>query len=412
MMVPKLRFEGFNKNWAVKKLENVFSFKNGLNASKEMYGKGIKFINVLDIINNEKITFDVIQESVEATNEQISAYQVRQGDIVFQRSSETRDEVGQANVYADSETVLFGGFVIRARPLININSTFLNFQLKTDALRKDITQRSGGSTRYNIGQDSLGKVTAFFPEIREQEKIANFLSSVDEKMALLNKQYELLCQYKKGLMQKIFSQEVRFKDKNGRGFPKWTMRIFSDFFTIGSSKRVLQDDWVNEGVPFYRTRELVSLSKKKKFKSEIFITEDNYTYLKDKYGVPAVGDFLVSGVGTLGVIYQVKNDNPFYFKDGNVLWFKKNNEISSDFFYHVFNSPKVLRQIVDHAAITTVGTYTIENAKKTKFMCPSLEEQTKIANLLSAMDDKITTKKAELDKLKSWKQGLLQKMFV
>lgn len=257
-MVPKLRFEGFNKNWAVKKLENVFSFKNGLNASKEMYGKGIKFINVLDIINNEKITFDVIQESVEATNEQISAYQVRQGDIVFQRSSETRDEVGQANVYADSETVLFGGFVIRARPLININSTFLNFQLKTDALRKDITQRSGGSTRYNIGQDSLGKVTAFFPEIREQEKIANFLSSVDEKMALLNKQYELLCQYKKGLMQKIFSQEVRFKDKNGRGFPKWTMRIFSDFFTIGSSKRVLQDDWVNEGVPFYRTRELVS----------------------------------------------------------------------------------------------------------------------------------------------------------
>ncbi|EPM0083264.1 restriction endonuclease subunit S [Enterobacter hormaechei] len=411
-MVPKLRFEGFNKNWAVKKLENVFSFKNGLNASKEMYGKGIKFINVLDIINNEKITFDVIQESVEATNEQISAYQVRQGDIVFQRSSETRDEVGQANVYADSETVLFGGFVIRARPLININSTFLNFQLKTDALRKDITQRSGGSTRYNIGQDSLGKVTAFFPEIREQEKIANFLSSVDEKMALLNKQYELLCQYKKGLMQKIFSQEVRFKDKNGRGFPKWTMRIFSDFFTIGSSKRVLQDDWVNEGVPFYRTRELVSLSKKKKFKSEIFITEDNYTYLKDKYGVPAVGDFLVSGVGTLGVIYQVKNDNPFYFKDGNVLWFKKNNEISSDFFYHVFNSPKVLRQIVDHAAITTVGTYTIENAKKTKFMCPSLEEQTKIANLLSAMDDKITTKKAELDKLKSWKQGLLQKMFV
>ena len=411
-MVPKLRFEGFNKNWAVKKLENVFSFKNGLNASKEMYGKGIKFINVLDIINNEKITFDVIQESVEATNEQISAYQVRQGDIVFQRSSETRDEVGQANVYADSETVLFGGFVIRARPLININSTFLNFQLKTDALRKDITQRSGGSTRYNIGQDSLGKVTAFFPEIREQEKIANFLSSVDEKLALLNKQYELLCQYKKGLMQKIFSQEVRFKDKNGRGFPKWTMRIFSDFFTIGSSKRVLQDDWVNEGVPFYRTRELVSLSKKKKFKSEIFITEDNYTYLKDKYGVPAVGDFLVSGVGTLGVIYQVKNDNPFYFKDGNVLWFKKNNEISSDFFYHVFNSPKVLRQIVDHAAITTVGTYTIENAKKTKFMCPSLEEQTKIANLLSAMDDKITTKKAELDKLKSWKQGLLQQMFV
>ncbi|OJB94437.1 restriction endonuclease subunit S [Yersinia ruckeri] len=411
-MVPKLRFKGFNKNWVDKKLDDVFSFKNGLNARKEMYGKGVKFINVLDIINNEKIIFDVIQESVIATDDQISAYQVKQGDILFQRSSETREEVGQANVYVDSKVVLFGGFVIRARPIVNINSIFLNFQFKTDKLRKDITQRSGGSTRYNIGQDSLGKVTAFFPEIDEQNKIANFLSSVDEKIALLDKQYGLLCQYKKGMMQKIFSQELRFKDNNGREFPKWDMRKFSDYFTIGSSKRVLQDDWVNEGIPFYRTRELVSFSKKEKFKSEIFITEDNYNFLKDKYGIPTIGDFLVSGVGTLGIIHQIKNDNPFYFKDGNVLWFRKNNDISSDFFYQVFNSPKVITQVVDHAAITTVGTYTIENAKKTKFMCPSVDEQTKIANFLSAIDEKITIKKTELDKLKIWKQGLLQQMFV
>ncbi len=78
----------------------------------------------------------------------------------------------------------------------------------------------------------------------------------------------------------------------------------------------------------------------------------------------------------------------------------------------MFNSPKVLTQIVNHAAITTVGTYTIENAKKTKFMYPSLEEQTKIANFLSSLDDKIAVKKAGLDKLKTWKQGLLQQMSV
>lgn len=123
-MVPKLRFKGFNKNWVDKKLDDVFSFKNGLNARKEMYGKGVKFINVLDIINNEKIIFDVIQESVIATDDQISAYQVKQGDILFQRSSETREEAGQANVYVDSKVVLFGGFVIRARPIVNINSIF------------------------------------------------------------------------------------------------------------------------------------------------------------------------------------------------------------------------------------------------------------------------------------------------
>ncbi|EPF2244827.1 restriction endonuclease subunit S [Citrobacter werkmanii] len=282
-MVPKLRFEGFNKNWAVKKLDSIFSFKNGLNASKEMYGKGVKFINVLDIINNDKITYDVINESVGATDDQISSYQVMQGDILFQRSSETRDEVGQTNVYADSKTVLFGGFVIRGRPLININSTFLNYQLKTDALRKDITQRSGGSTRYNIGQDSLGKVTAFFPEIREQEKIANFLSSVDEKMALLNKQYNLLCQYKKGMMQKIFSQEVRFKDENGEGYPEWK---YVDLKEIASKVNIKnREGLVNVVLTNSATQGIVRQDSY--FEREI-VTESNL----QGYYVVSVGDFI------------------------------------------------------------------------------------------------------------------------
>lgn len=95
-MIPKLRFKGFSNNWSSNKLDNIFSFKNGLNASKEMYGNGVKFINVLDIINNNKLNFDVIQECVVATDEQISNYKVIQGDILFQRSSETREEVGQA----------------------------------------------------------------------------------------------------------------------------------------------------------------------------------------------------------------------------------------------------------------------------------------------------------------------------
>ncbi|WP_204305483.1 restriction endonuclease subunit S, partial [Enterobacter ludwigii] len=183
-------------------------------------------------INNDKINFDVIQDSVVATDEQISNYKVIQGDILFQRSSETREEVGQANVYTDSKIVLFGGFVIRARPVIKINSIFFNFQLKTDALRKDITQRSGGSTRYNIGQDSLGEVTAFLPEIDEQTKIADFLSSIDEKITLLNKQCNLLGQYKKGMMQKIFSQEVRFKDKNGNVYSEWKIKPFKELYKL------------------------------------------------------------------------------------------------------------------------------------------------------------------------------------
>ncbi|HGH8121907.1 restriction endonuclease subunit S [Citrobacter freundii] len=406
-MVPKLRFEGFNKNWAVKKLDSIFSFKNGLNASKEMYGKGVKFINVLDIINNDKITYDVINESVGATDDQISSYQVMQGDILFQRSSETRDEVGQTNVYADSKTVLFGGFVIRGRPLININSTFLNYQLKTDALRKDITQRSGGSTRYNIGQDSLGKVTAFFPEIREQEKIANFLSSVDEKMALLNKQYNLLCQYKKGMMQKIFSQEVRFKDENGEGYPEWK---YVDLKEIASKVNIKnREGLVNVVLTNSATQGIVRQDSY--FEREI-VTESNL----QGYYVVSVGDFIynprISATAPVGPIKM--NEliqgvmSPLYtvfrFKKGLLKFYQYFFESSvwHDYMKSVANSGA--RH--DRMNISGADFFALPVSQ------PIEAEQSKIANFLSAIDEKISAKKAELDKLKNWKQGLLQQMFI
>lgn len=406
-MVPKLRFEGFNKNWAVKKLDSIFSFKNGLNASKEMYGKGVKFINVLDIINNDKITYDVINESVGATDDQISSYQVMQGDILFQRSSETRDEVGQTNVYADSKTVLFGGFVIRGRPLININSTFLNYQLKTDALRKDITQRSGGSTRYNIGQDSLGKVTAFFPEIREQEKIANFLSSVDEKMALLNKQYNLLCQYKKGMMQKIFSQEVRFKDENGEGYPEWK---YVDLKEIASKVNIKnREGLVNVVLTNSATQGIVRQDSY--FEREI-VTESNL----QGYYVVSVGDFIynprISATAPVGPIKM--NEliqgvmSPLYtvfrFKKGLLKFYQYFFESSvwHDYMKSVANSGA--RH--DRMNISGAAFFALPVSQ------PIEAEQSKIANFLSAIDEKISAKKAELDKLKNWKQGLLQQMFI
>ena len=406
-MVPKLRFEGFNKNWAVKKLDSIFSFKNGLNASKEMYGKGVKFINVLDIINNDKITYDVINESVGATDDQISSYQVMQGDILFQRSSETRDEVGQTNVYADSKTVLFGGFVIRGRPLININSTFLNYQLKTDALRKDITQRSGGSTRYNIGQDSLGKVTAFFPEIREQEKIANFLSSVDEKMALLNKQYNLLCQYKKGMMQKIFSQEVRFKDENGEGYPEWK---YVDLKEIASKVNIKnREGLVNVVLTNSATQGIVRQDSY--FEREI-VTESNL----QGYYVVSVGDFIynprISATAPVGPIKM--NEliqgvmSPLY----TVFRFKKGLLK----FYQYFFESSVWHDYMKSVANSGARHDRMNISGADFFGLPVPQpfeaEQTKIANFLSALDDKIAVKKAELDKLKTWKQGLLQQMFV
>ena len=217
---PVLRFIEFKDAWEMKKLGELLEFKNGINASKEQYGSGVKFINVLDILNNDFIIYDKIIGSVEVEEETLLKYSVCYGDILFQRSSETREEVGTACVYLDlNQIATFGGFVIRGRKIGEYNPIFLNKLLKTDLSRDQITSKSGGSTRYNVGQETLFSISLPLPALPEQTKIANFLTAVDEKLQILKKKKTLLEQYKKGVMQKIFSQALRFKNDNGEDFP-------------------------------------------------------------------------------------------------------------------------------------------------------------------------------------------------
>ena len=198
-----------------------------------------------------------------------------------------------------------------------------------------------------------------------------------------------------------------FRDMN-----EWEERLVDEFFTVGSSKRILQEDWTNHGVPFYRTRELVSLSKGEPFKSEIFISEATFLEISQKYGLPSGGDFLVSGVGTLGISYQVQAGDRFYFKDGNVLWFKIKKKLVSNYFKYCFQSDKIQNQILGQASISTVGTYTIQNAKKTKFWYPlEINEQQKIADCLSSLDELVTAETQTLEAYKQHKKGLMQQLF-
>jgi type I restriction enzyme S subunit len=205
--VPKLRFPEFknSEKWQEKKLGELLEFRNGINASKEQYGTGVKFINVMDILNNEFITHDIIIGSVNVSSEIASNFSVSYGDILFQRSSETQEEVGTANVYLDKKkTATFGGFVIRGKKIGDYEPIFLNKLLKTQAVRNSISSRSGGSTRYNVGQEILASVKLLLPSPSEQKKIADCLYSLDNRIAAQNQKIEALKLHKKGLMQDLF----------------------------------------------------------------------------------------------------------------------------------------------------------------------------------------------------------------
>lgn len=171
----------------------------------------------------------------------------------------------------------------------------------------------------------------------------------------------------------------------------WKTFKLEDIFKICSSKRVLKSEWRESGIPFYRGREITSLSKYGFVKNDLFISEEHFFKLSEKYGVPAAGDILITAIGTIGNTYITKEEDKFYFKDASVLWLKKIKDVSSEFINYWFRSDlfKTQNEIGNGA---TVDSLSISKLKSMEISIPSLSEQQRIvAKLDSAF--------AEIDKL-------------
>ncbi len=208
--VPHLRFPEFHWEWEKHGLSEYLDFKNGLNPDSKRFGKGIKFISVMDILNNPVITYDCIRASVQATDAEISSFSVENGDILFQRSSETLEDVGRANVYIDDKVAVFGGFVIRGKKKANYNPLFFRYLLSSPYARKRIIPMGAGAQHFNIGQEGLSKVLLNFPSIEEQTKIASLLHLLDERIATQSKLIEKL----ESLIKGIVDCTILRKEKN------------------------------------------------------------------------------------------------------------------------------------------------------------------------------------------------------
>lgn len=267
----------------------------------------------------------------------------------------------------------------------------------------------------------IAKYAVALPPTREeQQAIAEALSDADALVESLEQLLAKKRQLKQGVMQELLTGRKRLSGFELRRTYKqtavgvipadWATKRLGDLFEITSSKRVFQSEWKNEGVPFYRARELAVLSDKGYVTNELFISKEMYSTYKAVYGVPKSGDMLVTGVGTLGKAYVVPAGLEFYFKDGNIIWFQISGQVCSEFLRQLYLTPLIAKQIADDSAGTTVGTYTISGAKKTTIPFPSLAEQEAIASILSAMDGEIAVLEAKLTKSRQLKQGMMQEL--
>ncbi len=212
-------------NWKHKTLGDIFEFKNGINADKSFYGRGVKFINISEILKNNCIYEDDIPGSVDIDEKKKQHYLVKMGDVLFNRTSETFDEIGMTSVYLDKAEVVFGGFVIRARPISkDLLPDFCMYAFSSEAIRRDIIKRGQGAIRANIGQSELSKVQIIYPPLIEQRKITDILLTWDKAIQTLEKLVENSKLQKTALIQQLFSGKKRL---NGFNMPWKVVKLKS-----------------------------------------------------------------------------------------------------------------------------------------------------------------------------------------
>lgn len=376
------------KDWQIKRLGEVLEFKNGINAKKEQYGTGIKFINVLDILNNNYIIYENIQDRVDINEKGFENNKVEYGDVLFQRSSETVEEAGTANIYLSDKPVTFGGFVIRGKKNGEFLPIYFNYMLKHSIYRKQVQRMAAGSTRYNIGQESLQGVYYCAPSTNEQQKIADILSTWDRAIELKESLIKEKEERKKGLMQRLLTSQDDWEEKSLGDISK---------IVTGTTPKTSVAKYYNGEYPWITPTDITD--SKYIFSSERKLTKKGLE--KGRY-VPK-GSLLVTCIASIGKNAILKNDGSCN-QQINAIY--PSDEHSNEFLYYLvsFNNNKLL----SYAATTATAIINKQTFENIMFLIPPLSEQHRIAKILSTADQEIDLLKQEVEQLKKQKKGLMQ----
>ena len=186
-----------------------------------------------------------------------------------------------------------------------------------------------------------------------------------------------------------------------------------EILEITSSKRIFMSEYLDSGIPFYRSKEIIEKSKGNSISTELFISEDRFNEIKMKFGVPVAGDILLTSVGTLGIPYLVQEQDEFYFKDGNLTWFRYfSNDINNKFMLCWLQSKNAKEQFDMITIGSTQKALTISSLKELEIPLPTLSIQKKIAHILSTLDDKIELNRKMNQTLEEMAQALFKSWFV
>ena len=390
--VPPLRFPEFSGEWEEHTLSEYLEFKNGLNPDAKRIGQGLPFISVMDILAEGVITYNSIRGKVEATDKEIDCFGVKNGDLLFQRSSETLEDVGRANVYMDSRTAVYGGFVIRGRKIGNYVPLFFKYLLATPLARKKTCRMGAGAQHFNIGQEGLSKISLSFPSVKEQEKIANLLSLIDERIATQNKIIEKLQSLIKGIGDKLLFNEA------------WTTTRLCDILT----ERIEKSKMNNQ-------HEVLSSTVKGIYSQREYFSKDIASENNVGYKIIHLHDIVLSPQNLW--MGNINYNNRFDI--GIVSPSYKIYKVSPKFDKHFIASMlRTHRALYNYQLVSEQGASVVrrnlnmEAFEQLTFKIPSYDLQVKIGHTLSLLQNQLDTAFATKQAYHQQKQYLLSQMFI
>ena len=396
---PAIRFKGFSDAWEQRKFEEI-AVRSSVICSDDTLPR----VEYEDIVSGT----GRLNKDIYAKQSSKSGIVFHQGDVLY----------GKLRPYLQNWLLpTFDGLAVGDFWVLqpqNADSSFL-YRLIQSRQFDEVANQSTGTKMPRADWKLVSKTVFSIPSnISEQAAIGTYFTALDSLITLHQRKFEKLTNVKKSMLEKMFPQngssypEIRFK-----GFTDpWEQRKLGDMMNVTSVKRIHQSDWTDSGVRFLRARDIVAAAKNEEPDDYLYISKEKYEEYSTLSGKVGVSDLLVTGVGTIGVPYLVRNLEPLYFKDGNIIWFQNSDKIDGKFLFYSFSAEQIQGFINESAGIGTVGTYTIESGKKTPISLPNQIEQAKVGEFFQQLDNLITLHQRKLEKLQNIKKSMLEKMFV
>jgi type I restriction enzyme S subunit len=401
-VVRKTNLSSMPEEWDAIPLGDICDFSNGVNANKEAYGSGVPFVNVLEVVENTHIGLEDIPGRVEIPQKIQRKYSVESGDILFNRTSETREEVGLAAVYEGEEPVVFGGFVIRARMKRKVmDAQFAGYALRAPLVRKQIASSGQGAIRANISQKELSKVEVPVPPPEEQEAIKEALSDIDTLLSSIDKAIEKKRKVKTATMQRLLTGEERLAGFDG----EWEVRQLGGLVDIvnGGTPDSQNKKYWGGNVQWCTPTDITESSGKYLNETERQLTEEGLNSSSAQL-LPA-GALLLCSRATVG---EVKIASREIATNQGFKALVCGPEIDNHFLYYVLLTKK--GDMIEKSYGSTFLEMPKRATASLEITLPSLDEQRAIVEILSDMDAEIEAWEKRRVKTEAVKKGVMQEL--